>query len=274
MNGFIHYLEYYVTLYGSFSIPFGSLEKRILLLLDTYPDKNIIKSLFKKDVTQEVPFLKYFHRTKKFNILPVKEWSKLIGKYHTNQLLRYLLETKDIVNYIDSTTHYFIQFGYFDGIKTILKHLSIDDIERITHKHDLAQDTITLVSESNRLDIFSIAIDKGLYNNLTKLCIHLIENNTEELYQYIIQKHDAHLEFRSLGVFIAGINLHPLLKQIAPHLSQDDLDYIFSTTYSDQIHTNLLLLELEASMNTKYLNKETSTKINNILHQLITKGDE
>lgn len=274
MNGFITFLYEYVIQFGSFQIPSESLEKDIIEALNKYPDKDIVSNLFTVKVTQNITWLKYFKRTKKYLIFSGKDWSKVIGKYHANQLLDNLLETKDIIGYIDTLMRYFIQYGYFDGIKILLKYIAVDDIERIKRKHLLAQELILLVSESKRIDLFKQMTQKGIYNDLTKLCIELIKEEKDELYQFLLKNHYTSINFRLLGMFIANNCGLDLLKQISIHFDDDDKDYIFSTTPTKLIDMNLLLLQLGAKMNAKYLNKDTSSKINLILTELIIKGDE
>jgi transcriptional regulator with XRE-family HTH domain len=274
MNGFRSYLHDYVRQYGSFEIPDDPLEERIIRGLDAYGDQSAIQLLFSQEVSQEVTLLKHLKRIRTFPILPDKGWARRIGKYHATELLNHLLHHSDIVHYIDSALHSFLQYGFFDGIEIVLGHLSDVDVDRIRKKPSLAQDLIMLVSTSKKDSLFRTMVEKQLYNDLTKLVIRLIEDDNERLYRHLIDDHPDRLDFRQIGVRVAALGHEALLRHIRVRLTPDDLDHIFATTSVDALAIHLVLLKLGARMNARYLNKDTTDKVNGLFTHLIDKGDQ
>jgi transcriptional regulator with XRE-family HTH domain len=258
MNGFLPFLHNYVRQYG----------------LERYEDSTAQRSLFATEVTQDVVVMKHFHRIKRFPILSDKDWSRLIGKYKAECLLRYHLEESDIVRHIEHTFHYFIQYGFFDGIEMILDYLSEDDVERIRSKPSMAQELIYLVSASKKDSLFETMVSKRLYHDATKLAIHLMDDKNENLTHHLIDEHADILDFRRIGAHAAARGDTTLLVRIHKQLKDDDLDYILSSTTADSLETNLVLLRLGARMNAKYLNKDTTEKINRLLTHQMDKGDQ
>jgi len=266
------YIKEYVRNYGSFKIINEELEKKIVSGLNSYPNQEILKKLFITEVSQEVTFFRAIKLTKKYRILSNEDWSRLISKYHADKLLVHLLNSSDTLGYSSYLFRQLIQYGFFDGINIWLKKINNKDLIRIRQKHNLAQELIKLVSKSGKISLFKSMIDKHIYNDLTSLTIELLETNSTQLYTYVLNNCINDLNFRELGAYLAKISNLKLLREISDHLTQEDLDYILSTTDINAQQTNISLLRLGAKVNSKFINKDTPEKLNKILSELIKGG--
>jgi 3-deoxy-D-manno-octulosonic-acid transferase len=101
-----------------------------------------------------------------------------------------------------------------------------------------------------------------------------MDDKNESLTHHLIDEHADILDFRRIGAHAAARGDTTLLVRIHKQLKDDDLDYILSSTTADSLETNLVLLRLGARMNAKYLNKDTTEKINRLLTHQMDKGDQ
>ncbi len=115
MNGFISFIHNYVKEYGAFKILNDKYEKGIIEGLNNYHSFEVVNELFTTEVKQKVQFLKYFKINQNLKVLPSKDWTKLIGKYHSEELLHALLSSSNITEYIEDIIQYFGFYNYLWG---------------------------------------------------------------------------------------------------------------------------------------------------------------
>lgn len=274
MKGFTNFIIEYVKIVGSFNIKDQELEKQVIKALNDYNDEQTIEDIFNTIVIQNIKVLKFLNMKRKLKILTKRQWIVIISKYHADRLLQVYLKTQDITDILDVAVHHCIQYGYTEGLKTIVKSLSEEQIIKYKHRGNIFQNTIEIVSQTNNLDIFKKYLKKNIYNNLTNLIITCIVDGKVDLYTYLILNRNKEIDFRRVGEKLIELNSNIILKEIAQYLQKDDMDYLFSKTKDSQLHTNKLLLELGAQVNTKYFNKCTSSKMNVLLESYRELGDE
>ena len=102
MNGFINFVFRYVREYGSLKIPNEIYEKSIIEGLDKYSSPKTINKLFTLQVKQKVTYLKFFKVNQSLKVLTSRDWAKLIGKYHAENLLSILLSTSNVAEYLNN----------------------------------------------------------------------------------------------------------------------------------------------------------------------------
>ena len=272
-NGFTKFIIDYVKEYGSFKILNEQFEKSIITGLDSYQSPKIVNELFTIEVKHKIPFLRIFKVNQRLKVLPSKEWAKLIGKYHAEVLLNMLQESCNITDYIEDVVQYFVLYGFKKGLFIVQKSLSADQINRLRHKGNHLQNIIELISDFDDIKLFKQFINNKIYKDLTKLTIKCIKAKKKELYTYLVSTQSQYIDFRIVGLSLIGLSNIELLKNYLSYFTKDDLDFFLSKSTTNQIELNLALLDLGAKVNSKYLNRNTTDKVNNIIGFLLKKGD-
>ncbi len=273
MDGFMNFVHNYVIEYGSFKIPNEGYEKAIITGLEKYNSKDIIKSLMTLEVKQKIAYFKFIYSQDYLKILTVKDWAKLIGKYHAENLLDVLLSTSNVIEYLEDIVRYFVMYGFKKGLYTIQKSVSEEKINSLRHSGEHLQNIIELVSDFDDIKLFKQYINHGIYKDLTKLTIKCIKTNKEDLYNYLINTQTQKIDFRLVGKSLVKQKEIKLLNKFKKHFTDDDLDYFISISDEKENDLNIALLLMGAKINSKYLNRNTTTKLNNILEVLLKKGD-
>lgn len=272
-NGFINFVHEYVKRYGSFIIDNKELEESIMVGINKYEDVEIQKRILEEEIQQKVSVLKYVRYNQQLRILTHKDWAKVIAKYHCDNLLKLLFEVSDITTYIETLLTYSIQYGYKDGLKLIVRNLIDDDIFKIKYKNELAQRLIVLVSEFNNLDIFKSYINKGIYNDVTRLLIDCIKGDKEKLFDYILLSKTKEIDYNILGINLISQNNLEIVQREKDKFSDETKDLMLSKTDESNIEMNMLLLRIGAKVNSKYYNRSTSKKVNNLFSVFMNKGE-
>ena len=108
---------------------------------------------------------------------------------------------------------------------------------------------------------------------ITLLTTKCIKTDKRELYHYLVSAQTKQIDFRVVGLSLVEQENIELLEEFKLHFINDDLDYFLSKSNANQTKLNLALLQMGAKVNSKYLNRSTTSKVNHILEFLLKKGD-
>lgn len=269
MNGFIHFVSIYVNQYGSLTIKNKEFEKELFEELNKYNDDDVLAKLLNLKVETKKSFIRAITKNKQTQIRSNIEWIKTISKYQLDHLFELLTENKDLSIRFDDILYQMILLGYKKGVVRMLESIVDDKHTNVLSNKRMCQKAIVLVSQLSSSSIVDTMIEKGIYNDLSEFLITLFKEDKKELSSYVLDTYKDSIDYRRVGIYLVESDNLIVLQRIQDNLSQETLDYLLSKTTVEQIESNKLLIQTGAQFDTKYFNRDTASKMNKILSNIM-----